>query len=133
MSNNNKQAYVRGRKVAMILKRLKGIVLTWDQRCMAWVKHHKLPAWVGHVPVFIAVLATLAGILLGGIVIAGCLIFIWAIAFILQQIGQTNHLENDADHIGSKGHDQPLTEYRNGDQGYGLYCGSYRMDQDEEG
>lgn len=133
MSENKKQAYVRGRKVAIIWKRLKRVVSAWDQLCVIWARNHKLPAWIGHMPVIIAGLGTLAGSLLGGAVIVGCLIFIWAIAFILQQIAQTNHLENNADHFDSEGYNQPLTEYRNGDQGYGLYCGSYRMDQDEEG
>ncbi|MDL4914925.1 MAG: hypothetical protein QRY16_14370 [Enterobacterales bacterium endosymbiont of Blomia tropicalis] len=96
MLKNNEQAYVRGQKAAIIFKHLKRVVLTWDQRCMAWVKHHKLPTWLGHMPVVIAVLGSLAGILLGGVVIAGCLIFIWAIAFILQQIGQSTrvHITN---------------------------------------
>lgn len=35
MLKNNKQAYVRGQKAAIIFKHLKRVVLTWDQRRMA--------------------------------------------------------------------------------------------------
>ena len=96
MLESNEQAYVRGLKAATYWKHLKKVVSTWDRLCVAWAKNHKLPAWIGHIPIFIAVLGSLAGIVLGGAMIAGCLIFIWTIAFILQQIGQPTrvHITN---------------------------------------
>jgi len=60
------------------------------------------------------------------------MLFIWAISFILQQVGQADSQENDTNYFDSNTDSEPLTEYRDGDQGYGLYCGSYRIDLDDD-
>ncbi|MCS4267290.1 hypothetical protein [Serratia sp. BIGb0163] len=128
----NQLAYQRGILAARVWKRLKGTILRWDTFCVSKAHKHKLPGWIGHVPIAVAFLGSVTAILFGGIVIAGCMFFIWAIAFILQQFGQADSQENDSEYFDSNTNSESLTEYRDGDQGYGLYCGSYRMDLDDE-
>jgi len=125
-------AYQRGVHIANLWKHLKGTILTWNAICVAKAHSHKLPSWVGNMPMIIALLGSATAILFGGIVIVSCMLFIWAIAFILQHIGQENTQVNDSEDFGSSTNNEFLTEYRVGDQGYGLYCGSYRMDLDDE-
>jgi len=115
MLESNEQAYIRGQKAATFWKRLKRVVSSCDRRCMAWVKNHKLPTWIGHVPVVIAVLGSLAGILLGGAVILGCLIFIWALVYILQQTS-TDHMQ-----VSNSSASDETGYYYDGPEGYGKY------------
>lgn len=132
--NETKQqhAYQRGIRIARLWRRLKGTISRWDTFCVSKARKHNLPSWIGHVPITISLLGSATAILFGGIVIAGCMLFIWAIAFILQQFGQARSQENDPEHSDSNTNSESLTEYRDGDQGYGLYCGSYRMDLEDE-
>ncbi|AOV10022.1 MULTISPECIES: DUF3742 family protein [Enterobacteriaceae] len=133
MSKTGQQhAYQRGARIARLWKKVKGSVLHWDKRCVAWANKKHLPSWIGHAPIIVALLGLLTAILMGSVVIAGCLLFICAITFTIQQIGQANHQGHDVAHLDSSTSNEPLTEFRNGDQGYGLYCGSYRIDQDED-
>lgn len=130
MSENNERAYVRGRKVAIIWKSLKKIVSTRDQLCVAWAKNHKLPAWIGHLPIISTVLISLAGLIVGGVAIASMIVFIWALAYILQHIGSSPNSSHDSHESYSAS-----PEVRAGSEGYGLYSGSdeltsYRMDKD---
>lgn len=128
----NQQAYQRGIRIARMWKRLKGTILRWDMFCVSKARKHKLPGWIGHVPIAVAFLGSAAAALFGGFIIAGSLLFIWAFAFILQHVGQENTQINDSDYFDSSINSGALTEYRDGDQGYGLYCGAYRVDLDDE-
>lgn len=134
MMNETKQhhAHQRGVRMASLWKRIKGTIIKWDAFCVAEAHSHKLPGWIGHAPIAIVLFGSAAAILFGGIVIAGCMLFIWTIAFILQQFGQGSTQENDSEYFDSSTNSESLTEYRDGDHGYGLYCGSYRIDQDDE-
>ncbi|WP_053091638.1 MULTISPECIES: hypothetical protein [Serratia] len=89
------QAYQRGFWAARKWARLKDTMMRWDQRCVSKVREHSLPGWVGHVPIAIALTGSVTAILFGGLVVAGCMLFIWAIAFILQNVGQ--NLSSDFD------------------------------------
>ncbi|PNO64537.1 DUF3742 family protein [Serratia marcescens] len=121
----DQQAYQRGIKAARLWKRLKGAILRWDQRCVSNARKHKLPGWIGHIPLVIAFLTALAAALLGGVAIAGCLLFIWAIAVILQHIDLSNvNLNESTSEEESNTHDG----YRNGPEGYGYYMGGFRDD-----
>ncbi|CAI2026097.1 Uncharacterised protein [Serratia quinivorans] len=125
------QAYERGARTAHLWKKFKDSVLHWDRRCTAWANKKSLPLWVGHVPVIVALLGSLTIILLGGAAITGALLFVWAIAFILQSIASQSFDDSDSN-------SQATSEYRNGDQGFGLYSGpdslvtSHRMDNEED-
>ncbi|EAT1306827.1 hypothetical protein DZB77_08250 [Salmonella enterica] len=128
----DQQAYQRGIWAAGRWSRLKDVIMRWDRFCVSKAREYRLPGWIGHVPIAIALIGSVAAILFGGLVVAGCMLFIWAIAFILQQVGQADSQENDTNYFDSNTDSEPLTEYRDGDQGYGLYCGSYRIDLDDD-
>ncbi|MER5130472.1 hypothetical protein [Serratia marcescens] len=95
----DQQAYQRGVKAARLWKRLKGTVLRWDHACVSGARKHKLPGWIGHIAITLALIGSATAILFGSIVIVGAVLFIWAIAFILQNIGenQVHDYELDAE------------------------------------
>lgn len=113
--------------MANLWKRLKGTILKWDAICVA-----KLPGWIGYMPMIIALFGSTTVVLFGGVIIASCMLFIWAFAFILQHVGQENTKVNDSEYFDSSINSEALTAHRDGDQGYRLYCGSYRIDLDDE-
>ncbi|MEL5658434.1 hypothetical protein PTT65_18630 [Serratia ureilytica] len=82
------QAYQRGTKAARKWSRLKNVIMRWDRLCVSKVRENRLPAWTGHVPIVIALIASVAAMLFGGLLVAACMLLIWAIAFILQNAGQ---------------------------------------------
>lgn len=117
--NDTKQhyAYQRGVRMASLWKRLKVTILKWDTFFVAKARAHKLPGWIGHVPIAIAFLGSVTAALLGGLIIACCLLFIWAIAIILQNINTSN--ENVFDDDRGSG-----PSIRHGNDGYGYYTSS---------
>lgn len=82
------QAYQRGIWAARKWSSLKNVIMRWDRLCVSKVRENRLPAWIGHVPIVIVLIASVAAMLFGGLLVAGCMLFIWAIAFILQNAGQ---------------------------------------------
>lgn len=90
----DKQAYQRGIWAARKWTRLKDTIMRWDRHCVAKVRENRLPAWIGHVPIVIALIASVAAMLFGGLLVAGCMLFIWAFAFILQNAGEVTHENN---------------------------------------
>ncbi|RAT17399.1 hypothetical protein AU490_13765 [Lonsdalea populi] len=124
-------AYQRGARVARLWKKVKGSVLHWDERCVTWANKKHLPTWIGHAPIIIFIAFFISTIVFGGLIIAVCFLFIFAVACITQNPSQSQTVadETETKDCGSC--------YRNGNQGYGLYSGpedlvsSYRMDQEE--
>lgn len=86
MNKHDEEAYVRGVRAASIWKQLKRILTSWDLRCAIWAKKHNAPVWVGRIPLTLAILVSLAGLIAGGLVVTLIVAFIWSIAFILQNI-----------------------------------------------
>ncbi|HEI8955488.1 TPA: hypothetical protein SLG95_003602 [Serratia liquefaciens] len=119
----NQQAYQRGIRIARMWKRLKGTILRWDMFCVSKARKHKLPSWIGHVPIAVAFLGSAAAALFGGIIIAGGLLFIWAIAFILQNADFSNMQVSDStnESVDDDG-------YNAGPEGFGNYVGGTRID-----
>lgn len=111
--------------MASLWRRLKSTMLKWDAFFVVKARAHKLPGWVGHIPIAIALFGSLTAALLGGATIAGCLLFIWAIAVILQNADLSNvQLNESTSDEESNMHDG----YRNGPEGYGYYMGGFRDD-----
>ncbi|HGM6839727.1 TPA: hypothetical protein ACKP7D_003514 [Serratia marcescens] len=110
--------------MASLWKRLKRTILKWDSFWLTKARKCNLPAWLGHMPVAVALLGSLTIIFVGGAVIR-------AIAFILQSIASQAFDDSDSNK-------QATSEYRNGDQGFGFYSGpdsfvtSHRMDNEED-
>lgn len=116
-------AYQRGVRMASLWKRIKGTIIKWDTFFVAKTRGHKLPGWVGHAPIAIALLGSATAIVFSGIVIAGCMLFIWAIAFILQNVDFSSMKISDSssENVDDDG-------YRNGTEGFGNYVGGTRID-----
>ncbi len=125
--DKNQQAWQRGVRMASLWKKLKASVLHFDNRCVTWVKRKNLPAWVGHLPTVLACMLLLASMVMGSALIAFSLALVFSLAFIIEHVRHNACIENDD----SEGSSSPLSEYRDGDQGFGLYCGSYRIDEDD--
>lgn len=117
MNKQNKEAYNRGVKAAGIWKQLKNFLANWDQRCAMWARNHNAPKWVGRIPLVAAILVSLTGIIAGGFLIAFIVVFIWAIAFILQHTDIKQTIEDDDSRPNGPG-------YRYGQDGFGYYSGS---------
>lgn len=113
----DQQAYQRGVWAARKWSRLKNVIMRWDRLCVSKVRENKLPAWIGHVPIVIALIASVTAILFGGLLVAGCMLFIWAIAFILQNVDLSN--ENTFDEERASG-----PSIRHGNDDYGYYSSS---------
>lgn len=96
MNQHNKQAYARGYKAAGIWKQLKGSLVSWDHRCVTWARNHNAPLWVGRIPLIAAVTISLASLIAGSIAVALVIVFIWAMAFILQNIKLGNIPANES-------------------------------------
>lgn len=84
----DQKGYQCGAWAARKWSRLKNVIMRWDRLCMSKVRENRLPAWIGHIPIVIALIASAAAMLFGGLLVAGCMLFIWAIAFILQNAGK---------------------------------------------
>lgn len=92
----DQQAYLRGIWAARKWSRLKNVIMKWDRLCVSKVRKYRLPAWIGHVPIVIVLIGSVTAMLFGGLIVAGSMLFIWAIAFILQNSGQ--NLSGDVTH-----------------------------------
>uniref|UniRef100_A8G8M3 DUF3742 family protein n=1 Tax=Serratia proteamaculans (strain 568) TaxID=399741 RepID=A8G8M3_SERP5 len=75
----NQQAYQRGIRVARMWKRLKGTILRWDTLCVSKARKYGLPAWLGHVPIASLVAVSVISCLIGGLLIAVVILFVWAL------------------------------------------------------
>ncbi len=84
----DQQAYQRGIWAARKWSRLKNVIMRWDRLCVSKVRENRLPAWIGHVPIVIALIASVAAMLFGGLLVAVCMLFIWALVFIFQNVEQ---------------------------------------------
>lgn len=102
---------------ANLLKRVHRTVFSWDFRCVMWAKNRRLPAWIGHIPIFTIMLISIVGLMVGGVIIASIIIFIWSVAFIFQSIGREG-VTDEGDSVSTG------AGYRDGQEGYGYYSGS---------
>lgn len=111
------QTYQRGIWAARKWRRLKNVITRLDRLCVSKVQEYRLPAWIGHVPIVIALIGSVTAMLFGGLLVAGSMLFISAIAFILQNFDPSD--ENTFDEKRASG-----PSIRHGNDGYGYYSGS---------
>jgi hypothetical protein len=90
MKKHNQQAYILGNRAADMWKNLKRLLVCLERRCAAWAKKHNAPVWVSRIPLIAVILISLTGLIAGGFVVALIAVFIWAIAYILQNIEFSN-------------------------------------------
>jgi hypothetical protein len=124
-------AVQRGIKLAGFWKKTRRLISKWDRICVHWAKSRGLPGWLGHVPIVLAIMLSVVTALLGGLLIGLVIAFVW-MAIVGLQSTEDDYVKDECLKNRSTS-----SEYRNGNQGYGLYSGpedlvtSYRMDCDE--
>lgn len=75
-------AYQRGIWAAHIWKRLKTTISRWDTLCVYKARKYGLPAWLGHVPMTCLVTLSVISCLVGVLLIAVIILFVWAFLLI---------------------------------------------------
>lgn len=73
------QAYQRGIKAAHLWRRLINKILRWDQYCVSKACKHKLPGWIGHIPIVLFTISILTALIFGGMLIATSAVLVGAI------------------------------------------------------
>ncbi|MGP0838106.1 hypothetical protein [Serratia sp. CY85251] len=132
----DQQAYQRGIKAARLWKHLKGTILRWDQRCVSSARKHKLPGWVGHIPMGMLAVIMLAALVFGGMVIASSAVFVGALVLLIsgaysseEKISSEDDSEPCGDFMQEK---SGYGKYRDGQHGWGWYDAAGRMINDDE-
>ena len=75
--SQEKRAWERGVRLAAIWKGTKKIFTRLDQRCVMLAKLYKLPKWLGHMPLLLAVLCSLVALIAGGLLISCSAVLLW--------------------------------------------------------
>ncbi|MCG8708800.1 hypothetical protein JHU04_002024 [Brenneria sp. 4F2] len=115
-------AYQRGARAASIWKRLNGNTRHWDKICVEKAQRHHLPAWLGHVPIFVLFSFLISTIVCGSLIIAACFLLIFAVACIIQNPGSSQATADEAEFYDDTEKTGP--GYRYGQEGHGYYSGS---------
>lgn len=84
------QAYQRGVWVACFWTRLKSRILRWDRHCVSKVRSHKLPSWIGHLPMVMLAITLIAVLVFGGAIIGTSAILVGGI-ILLAYPSQSQH------------------------------------------
>ncbi|HDG1673086.1 TPA: hypothetical protein PFE07_002542 [Kluyvera cryocrescens] len=87
----HQQAWQRGVRMANYWIKLRSSAFYFDACCMAKAKKSSLPNWVGHIPLIIMIFLSLICVIVGGIALASCTVFLWALALIVQNAMRTNN------------------------------------------
>lgn len=130
----DQQAYQRGIKAAHLWTRLKGTILRWDQRCVTNACKHKLPGWIGHIPMGMFAVIMLAALVFGGMVIASSAVFVGALVLLVSGAFSSRdetslNDDNDNDIVDTSY--KPPSEYKaDGEFGPGWYAGNYKVSDD---
>jgi hypothetical protein len=138
MMNETRQhhAYQRGVRMANQWKRLKGTILRWDHRCVSKAHAHKLPSWVGHIPMSMFAVIMLSALVFGGIFIASSAILVGALVFLVSGVfsseGGTNRKEEGEAFPPTHPNNDFGTKYRSGPHGWGWYDSTGYMHDEED-
>lgn len=131
----DQQAYQRGIKAARLWKRLKGTVLRWDHACVSSARKHKLPGWIGHIPMGMLAVIMLATLVFGGMVITISAVFAAALALLVSSstADENSNNKEDSDAFPTAQSNNGFgTRYRSGPHGWGWYDSTgYMHDEDE--
>jgi hypothetical protein len=132
----DQQAYQRGIKAARLWKRLKGTILRWDQACVSSARKHKLPGWIGHIPMGMLAVIMLTAFVFGGMIIASSAVFVGALVLLASGAYSSEEKvssEDDSEPCGDFMQEQSgYGKYRDGQHGWGWYDAAGRMVNDDE-
>lgn len=79
----DQQAYQRGIWAARKWTRLKDTIMRWDRHCVAKARKHRLPGWIGHIPIVVFTISMLATLAFGGMFIAASAVLVGAIILLV--------------------------------------------------
>jgi len=88
--SQEKRAWERGVRLAAIWKGTKKIFTRLDQRCVILAKQYKLPKWLGHIPLLLAVLCSLVALIAGGFLISCSAVLLWTFIAAITHIGSSS-------------------------------------------
>ncbi|MDL1247531.1 hypothetical protein PST86_00285 [Yersinia pestis] len=115
----DQQAFQRGIRVARLWKLLKSTILRWDQRWVSKACKHKLPNWIGHIPMIMLATSILAAVAFGGLLIASLGIIMSAIILIASLVFEPLYEQNSR---------KSTFEYKTyGEFGPGWYSGKTKI------
>lgn len=129
-------AYRRGVRFANLWKQIKSTILRWDQCCVARARSHKLPGWIGHIPMIMLAIGILAALVFGGMIIASSAVLVGALVLLISgefsSEGDTNRKEEGEAFPPTHLNNDFGTKYRCGPHGWGWYDSTgYMHDEDE--
>lgn len=113
-------AYRRGTIAAKLWLRFTKSAREANSVCVAWALRHGLPAFIGRLPVPLTCLAILCGAIICGLLVGTIVILSGIFIYMLCNI-TFNSAEEQNDQNTAYG-----TEWRNGNEGAGIYTGSSR-------
>lgn len=86
-------AIQRGIKIAGKWKKIRHRLKKWDSTCVIWAMAHKLPWWLGHLPIMLFILSLLAIVLLGGLLLSVITALVWMATVVLSSV--STHEEHE--------------------------------------
>ncbi|EBH9578867.1 hypothetical protein ER596_23715 [Salmonella enterica subsp. enterica serovar Havana] len=95
--SQDKRAWNRGVRLAGIWKRVTANLLKWDKKCVVWAKAHRLKSWMGHIPLLLTIICSLAALIAGGLIVSGSAVLLWSLIALVTQSGSSS--ENSTKNI----------------------------------
>ncbi len=113
-------AFKRGASAAGIWLRFTKTARTANSACVTWALRHHLPAFLGRAPVPVACFVILSVAIISGVFVGGAVILVSIFIYMLCNISF------NSDHERENQNSTYGTEWRNGNEGAGIYTGSSR-------
>ncbi|EMX8467010.1 hypothetical protein AAH178_002902 [Serratia marcescens] len=131
----DQQAYQRGIKAARLWKRLKGTILRWDHACVSSARKHKLPGWIGHIPMGMLAVIMLTALVFGGMVIASSAVLVSALVLLVSGANtieeRTSSDDCNSSDLPQKTYESPIEYNAHGDAGPGWYASGFKLEDDD--
>jgi hypothetical protein len=115
----DQQGYQRGVWAVRKWSRLKNVIMRWDRLCMSKARKHRLPGWIGRVPMIMLATSILAAVAFGWLFIASLGIIMSAIILIASLVFEPLDEQNSS---------ESTFEYKTyGEFGSGWYSGKTKI------
>lgn len=119
----DQRAYQRGVWAARKWTCLKDAIMRWDRLCVFKARNHRLPGWIGRIPMIMLATSILAAVAFGGLFIASLGIIMSAIILIASLVFEPLDEQNSS---------KSTFEYKTyGEFGPGWYSGKTKISDDD--
>ena len=132
-----KAAFERGAKAASFYKKITKTARVLNAGSVEWAERHKLPKFLGRLPVPAGITVLLAFALAAGLVVGGVVLLSAVFVYMLSNI--VIQKNNEKTSIFGRPESYGGAEYKNGSNGYGYYTESsdgsvtsYKVDIEDE-